>query len=412
METATLNDRDLMQLALSLEDPWTVSSVEFNKPEGRLDLTVAFPKGSRFPCPDCGMLDQGVYDTTEREWRHLDFFQHQAYLHAKVPRISCTKCGVKTVSVPWARPKSGFTLLFEALVLQLAQHMAIEPLAAIVHAHSDSIWRILDHYVEKARQAQDLTEVSTLGIDETSRRKGHQYVTTFCDLEGRRVLFVTKGKDSETVKTFVEDFEARRADPKQITEVCSDMSAAFIKGIADNLPEAEHTFDRFHVMALVNDAVDEVRRKEAKQTKLKDILKNSRYVFLKNEENLTVKQTAKLESLRDLDIKTVRAYHIKVALQRLWEYKRLGFAEAYLKKWYFWATHSRIGPIKEVAKTIKKHWDGILRFIKSRVTNGVTEGINCKIKEAAKRAYGFKTFERYRTIIYLVAGRLSLPTPC
>ncbi len=108
----------------------------------------------------------------------------------------------------------------------------------------------------------------------------------------------------------------------------------------------------------------------------------------------------------------IRAYHIKVSLQRLWDYKRRDFAEAYLKKWYFWATHSRLKPIKEVAKTIKRHWEGILRFIKSRVTNGVTEGINCKIKAAAKRAYGFKTFERYRTIIYLVAGRLNLPTPC
>lgn len=409
METSTLNDRDLMQLALSLESPWTVSSVEFNKPEGRLDIHLTFPKGSRFRCPECGQVEQGVYDTQERTWRHLDFFQHQAYLHAKVPRVNCSKCGVKQVEVSWARPKSGFTLLFEALVLELARHMAVEPLAAIVRVHSDSVWRILDHYVEKARQAQPLAGVSVLGIDETSRRKGHQYVTTFCDLEARRVLFVTEGKDHETVKAFNEDFSARGADPKQIKEVCTDMSAAFIKGVAEYLPDADLTFDRFHVMALVNEAVDEVRRKEAK---VQVVLKNSRYLFLKNEANLSTKQSAKLESLKELDLKTVRAYAIKVSLQRLWEYKRRDFAEAYLKKWYFWATHSRLKPIKAVAKTIKNHWEGILRFIKSRVTNGVTEGINCKIKEAAKRAYGFKTFERYRTIIYLVAGRLNLPTPC
>lgn len=409
VETATLKDRDLMQIALSLDEPWTVSSVEFDKAESRIDLHLAFPKGSRFTCPACGLVEQGVYDTQERTWRHLDFFQHQAFLHAKVPRVNCSKCGVKQVEVSWARPKSGFTLLFEALVLELARHMAIEPVASIVRAHSDSVWRILDHYVEKARQGQDLSKVAALGIDETSRRKGHHYVSTFCDLEGRRVLFVTLGKDSETVKAFTDDFTARGADPKQIKEVCSDMSAAFIKGIGEYLPDADHTFDRFHVMALVNEAVDEVRRKEAK---VQVVLKNSRYVFLKNAENLSAKQSSKLDTLKDLDLKTVRAYHIKVSLQRLWDYKRRDFAEAYLKKWYFWATHSRLKPIKDVAKTIKKHWEGILRFIKSRVTNGVTEGINCKIKAAAKRAYGFKTFERYRTIIYLIAGRLNLPTPC
>jgi transposase len=246
-----------------------------------------------------------------------------------------------------------------------------------------SVWRILDHYVERARQAQDLSKVSALGIDETSRRKGHQYVTTFCDLDERRVLFVTEGKGAETVKAFVEDFKERGAAPERISEVCTDMSGAFIKGVAKHLPGAEVTFGRYHVMALLNAAVDEVRRLE---TKGNAVLKHSRYLFLKNAANLNAKQTAKLETLKGLDLKTVRAYHLKVALQRLWAYKRRDFAEAYLKRWFFWATHSRLKPMRDVAYAIKRHWEGILRFIKSRVTNGITEGLNAKIKEAAKRA--------------------------
>lgn len=352
-EGATLQDRDLFQMALGLEAPWTVSDVAFDKPQGRLDLTLSFPKGSRFRCPECGQPDQPVYDTQERTWRHLDFFQFQAYLHAKVPRTNCTKCGVKQVSLSWTRPGSGFTLLFEALILQLAPHMAVTAVADIAQVHPDSVWRILAHYVEQARQDQGLDDVSALGIDEVSRLKGHDYVTTFCDLDGRRVLFVAEGRTASTIKAFTDDFKARGADPTQILESCTDMCGPFLKGIAENLPDAEITFDRYHVMALVNRAVDEVRRSEV---------------------------------------------------------KRRDFAAAYLKKWFWWATHSRLPQMREVAYTIKRHWDGILRFVKSRITNGITEGLNGKIKATARRAYGFKSFSRYRTVIYLVAGQLNLPT--
>jgi len=404
-----LLDRELWQKALCPEGPWLVSDVDFKPDEGRIDITFTLPPGTRWPYPGCGTADQPAHDYQERTWRHLNFFQYKAFLHAKVPRINCSKCGgTKQIEVPWSRPGIGFTLLFEALVLNLAQHMAVAPLARLLDVHPDSVWRILNHYVEKARQGQDLSMVLTLGIDEASRRKGQQYITTFCDLDQSRVLFVAESRSISTIKEFVADFARRGADPKQIEEVCCDMSGAYQVGLKTYLPDAEVTFDRYHVVALVNAAVDEVRRQEQKET---DVLKHSRYLFLKNERNLKATQLARLEVLKGMDLKTVRAYHLKVALQRLWEYKRRDFAEAYLKKWFFWATHSRLAPMKQVAYTIKRHWEGILRFIRSRITNGITEGLNGKIKEAAKRAYGFKTFENYRTIIYLVAGRLSLATP-
>lgn len=402
-----MQDLQLFQMALGLQPPWTVSSVEFNPAKGKVDITLSFPKGSRFACPDCQKPGLGAHDTTERTWRHLDFFQHQAFLHAKVPRVGCDVCGVKQVAVPWARPGSGFTLLFEALTIQLAKHMAVTAVASLVRAHPDSVWRILGQYVEKARQEQDLSSVTTLGIDETSQKKGHRYVTTFCDLGTSRVLFVTEGKDKATIKAFVEDFEARGGIIDDIEEVCTDMSAAFINGVAEEMPDAALTFDRYHVMAIVNKAVDEVRRQEVKNQPL---LKKSRYLFLKNEQNLSAKQAERFESLKGLDLKTVRAYHLKVALQRFFTLTDEAEAEAYLKKWFFWATHARLPAMADAAWTIKRHWNGVLHFIQSRVTNGTTEGINNKIKEAAKRAYGYKTFENYRTIIYLIAGKLNLPT--
>lgn len=398
----------MWRTALGIEAPWYVEAVDFDPAEKRMDIAVAFPRGSRFACPTCGKTERAVHDTQPRTWRHLDFFQHQAFLHAKVPRIDCDTCGVKQIEVTWARPGSNFTLLFEALVLQLAEHMAVKALAGIVRQHPDSIWRILEHYVEDARQRQDLSNITAIGVDETSRRKGHRYVTLFCDLDRSRVLFVTKGKDAKTVKRFIRDFKARGGDIRQIREVCADMSAAFTAGIQDHLPDASITYDRFHVMALVNDAVDEVRRRETEE---QPVLKKSRYLWLKNPANLSRKDAQRLESLTGLHLKTGRAYQMKLALQRLWDYRHPFFAEQYLKKWYGWARRSRLEPMKEVAATIKRHWEGILRFIRSQITTGTLEGINGKIKAAAKRAFGFRTFEYYRTIIYLIAGKLDLAVP-
>lgn len=401
-------DKDLLQMALGFESPWFVEAVDFDAAEKRVDIAVSFPKGSRFTCPTCGQVNRPIHDTLPKTWRHLDFFQHQAFLYAKVPRIDCDKCGVKLIEVNWARSGSSFTLLFEVLVLQMAQHMAVSAVAGIVRQCPDSIWRILNHYVEKARQKQDLTGVTAIAIDETSRRKGHRYVTIVCDLDRSRVLYVTKGKEGRTVGDFVEDFQARGGDIGQIQEVAVDMSAAFTAGITEHLPDATITYDHYHVMALVNEAVDKVRREE---TEAQPLLKKSRYIWLKNPKDLSEKDTQRLDSLASLHLKTGRAYQMKLALQKLWTYKHPFFAERYLKKWYFWATHSRLEPMKAVAGTIKRHWDGILRFIRSRITTGKLEGINGKIKAAARRAFGFKSFEYYRTIIYLIAGKLELPVP-
>ena len=403
-----MNEKDLFGLALGLVSPWHIEKIEFDAERKRLDLFLDFKRGSRFPCPECGE-ESPVHDTTERTWRHLDFFQHQAYLTARVPRTNCNKCGVKQVAVSWARPGSGFTLLFEALVLYLAQEMPVSSVAELTKVNQMSIWRILERYVEAAVKAADLSGLKALGIDECSKQKGHDYITTFCDLDKSKVAYVAEGRGSDTLDSFTGHLKDKGLRPEQVEEVCCDMWPAYLSGIEKNLPEAAVTFDRYHVMAKMNKAVDEVRRREAREETL---LKETRYLWLKNPESLTKAQRRKLNGVKEQDLKTVRAYHIKLALQRFWEFTYMGAASRYLKKWYFWATHSRLEPVVEVAKLIKRHEEGILRFLKSRITNGIVEGLNSKIKTALKRAYGFKSFEYYRTIIYLVAGKLELPTRC
>jgi len=403
-----MQDRKLLELALGLASPWTVKDVKLDLENKKLDIFIDFEKGGRFSCPNCQEALRPVYDTKERTWKHLDFFQYETLLHARVPRIECSTCGVKTVHVPWARPGSGFTLLFEALVLHLAEQMPVLPLSKELRIHPSSIWRILEHYVNQARQDLDLSKVVAIGIDECSKQKGHQYITTFCDLETSRVLYVAEHRHAEVLQEFAMDFKDHKGNIEQVNQVCCDMWPAYISGIHEHLPNAAITFDRYHVMSMMNRAIDKVRRSEAKEHP--DLLKHSRYLWLKNPGNLSGAQTERITDLKSLDLKTSRAYHIKLALQRLWNFRYPKVAERYLKKWYYWATHSRLQPVVAFAKTLKRHWDGVLNYTRSRITNGIVEGINSKIKTALKRAYGFKSLQYYRTIIYLVAGKLDLPT--
>lgn len=405
-----MRDLDLFHLALGLDTPWFVSSSAFDVEKKRLDIKLDFPPGSTFCCPKCGRSGLKAYDTSDSTWRHLNFFQHDAYLTARVPRVSCPDCGIlKLSTLPWARRESGFTLLFEAMIMVMAKSMPVNVIASIIGEHDTRIWRIVTHYVEQARSQEDHSEVTTVGVDETASKRGHNYVTLFVDLAIPKVLFVTEGKDSSTVKRFRDDLAAHRGDPSQITEFCSDMSPAFIKGVTDNFPNAHLTFDKFHIMQVINNAVDEVRRQEQKE---RPELHKSRYIWLKNQENLKASQRAKLEqlSLRKLNLKTARAYQMRLAFQAFFT-QPAEAAELLLKKWYYWATHSRLQPMKDAAYTIKRHWSGILRWFTSRISNGTLEGINSLIQAAKARARGYRTSKNLISMIYLIGGKLDFGLP-
>jgi transposase len=402
-----MQEAELFQLALGLAPPWKVMRSAFDVETGRLDIHIDFPRGSRFACPACG-AGCSAYDTDEKAWRHLNFFQHEAYLHARVPRVNCQTCGVKRVGVPWAREDSGFTLLFEAYIMSMVKAMPVNIVAGKINEQDTRLWRIVHHYVESACDQASHSQVARIAFDETSARRGHNYVTLFADLDQRRVIFVADGKDSGTVDAFAKDLETHGGDRKAITEVSIDMSSAFIKGTAESLPNAQITFDKFHAVKLVNDAVDEVRRNEQKA---RPELKNTRYIWLKSTTNLTQPQRDMLESFSKSNLKTSRAYQIRLTFQDLYSQPSREAGEAFLKKWYFWATHSRLPPIINAAKTVKRHWDGILRWFDSRVTNGFMEGINSLVQAAKAKARGYRSSRNLKAIIYLIAGKLELQLP-
>lgn len=310
------------------------------------------------------------------------------------------------ISTPFEGLSNGFTLLFEALLMQLVTAMPVKKVADIAKVSDDKLWQMIDRYIEETRVHEDFQEVGAIGLDETSRAKGHDYITLFVDLQKRRTIYITTGKGSNTIKDFREDLEAHNGSARSIRDVSCDMSPAFTKGVRDYFPNANITYDKFHIIKLINEAVDKVRRSEAVEAK---ILKGTRYIFLKNAKNLTQKQSATLEqcTLSNMNLKTVRAYNIRIAFQEIYRASTQDEFVIYLKKWYFWATHSRLEPMKKVARTIKKHWDGVVNYHQSNINNGILEGLNSVIQAAKSKARGYKTFRNYKNIVYLLTGKLD-----
>lgn len=400
--------QELFQMALNVTDPWYIKDLQFDSEAKRLDIYIDFKKGSIFNYTEEGEEIVGLkaYDTKEKTWRHLNFFEHECYLHARVPRVKLPDGKAKLISTPWEGLSNGFTLLFEALLMQLSTAMPVKKVADITKVSDDKLWQMIDHYIEKTRSHEDFQEVRAIGLDETSRAKGHDYITLFVDLQQRRTIYITTGKGSSTIKDFREDLEAHNGNAGSIRDVSCDMSPAFTKGVREYLPNANITYDKFHIIKLINEAVDKIRRSEAVESK---ILKGTRYIFLKNAKNLTQKQFTTLEqcTLSNMNLKTVRAYNIKVAFQEIYRASTQDEFVTYLKKWYFWATHSQLEPIKKVARTIKKHWDGVVNYHQSNINNGILEGLNSVIQAAKSKARGYKTFRNYKNIVYLLTGKLD-----
>lgn len=404
----------LFEKALNIREPFFIDSVEFNVEQKRLDIRIDFHKGAEFTVnfPDGRSIQGKAYDTVEKTWRHLNFFEHECYLHARVPRVKHEN-GINQVETPWEGIANGFTLLFEALMIAMCLSMPVYKVSQILNVSDDKIWRTLKEYVLRTLHLSDYSDIEAVGIDETSRAKGHDYITLFVDLMKRRTVFVADGKGSETVEEFVSMLEQQNGEVEKIKEVSCDMSPAFIKGIKDNLKEASITFDRFHTMKFLTEAVDEVRKMENRE---EGSLKRLRYLFLKNEDNLNQEEKLTLEGLRlsGLGKKTLKAHQIKENFRLAYNAESISVFEQYLKKWYYAATHSRLGPMIKAAKTIKTHWDGIVRWKKTGWNNGILEGLNSLVQAAKARARGYASNDNFKTIVFLLTGKLDFKklNPC
>lgn len=405
-----MDERGLFTAALGLSGPWRVIRSEFDAEAAKLDLYLDFERGTRFGCPakDCVHRCCPVYDTVEKTWRHLDFFQHKAWVHARLPRVRCPEHGARQVSVPWARPGSGFTLLFEALVLSFAATMPIAKIAAMTREHDTRIWRIVEHHVHAARDQLDCTGVIRVGMDETSAAKGQDCISIFADLDADRVIFATEGRLAETIARFAADLAEHGGDPAKVTDTSSDMSTALINGISQYLPNAIMTFDRYHLTATLNEAIDTVRRQE---TATHPELERTRGLWLTNHANLSVAQRGQLQRLmrHSTRLATARAWRWREDFQAFYHQHPSSAAE-YLRRWCYGAKHSGLQPIKDVVTLVESHWDGILAWHANHFSKDPLEGINSLIQAAKARARGYRSTTKMITIVYLAAARLPLPT--
>jgi transposase len=387
-----------------------VARVELSTEGGRVDVWVSRPRGTRWTCPECER-ELPTYDHgEEREWRHLDTCQFLTYLHASPPRVECPEHGVLRVRLPWADPMSRFTTLFERLAVDVLKECDVAGAGRLLRTSWDETWHLMERAVARGQAFKEVVVPALVGVDEKSAGRGQDYITVVSDLERGTVEFLADERRESSLDSYFENFGA--AQLAGIEAVGMDMWEPYANSVRAHLQDADTkiVFDKFHIMKHMVTAVDTVRKQEnrALMATGDKSLTGSKYLWLYSAENLPSRHQSRFDVLRDGDLKTGRAWAIKENLRFLWDYRRRGWAEKHWKSWYFWATHSRLAPIVEVARTFKRHLLGLLAFFDHRITSAGAEGLNSRIQAIRVSARGFRNRENFKTAIYFHLGGLDL----
>lgn len=406
-----MQDKELYQHILGLKSPWTVSEVKLDMELQQIDVHVSHPRGTRFACPECGD-ELACYDhAPERQWRHLDSCQFKTILHASVPRVECPTHGVKNVDVPWAVKGSRFTILFERFAIDvLLATQTVKGAMSILRTGWDQTWNIVERAVRRGKERKQAKALPHVGIDEKAFAKGQSYVTLLFDLQASTVEAIADGNDTASA---VECYSQLTDEQLQSIEaIAMDMSAAFVKATKETIPLAEEKIvhDRFHVMQLATQAVDQVRRAEHKQLKREqdNRLANTRYLWLTSQENLTSSQQNRLADAFNLQLETGKAWAYKESLRDLWHHHDAESATVFFNEWYRRVIHTKLHPMKKVARTIKERLRNVVSYCTHGITNAVAEGMNSKIMSIKRRVGGFRNRENFKTAVFFYCGGLQL----
>lgn len=409
MNTTTPTLPEHYQQLLGLTDPWKVESINLDTEQLTLTVRVIWEPGHKAPCPACQAPCTLENHRDERSWRHLDTMQFETIITARIPRISCPEHGVKSISVPWAEEYSRFTLLFERFAIDVVKGAKnITKACALLKLSWDQIHAIQERAVARGLARRTEEPITHAGMDEKNFGKGHSYVSVLTDLDRSRVMEVVPDRTQEAAETLWKTLPEPQRNTVQ--SVSMDMWEPFMQAASSLVPCADIVHDKYHTVAYLTGAVDEVRRKE--NTLLvkagSDLLKGTKYLWLKNPAHFGKDERQAFRSFALDQLKVGRAWTIKEAFRAFWQYSYQGAATRFFRRWYFWATHSRLRPIIEAAKTLKRHLTGLLAYLKHRVTNAVTEGLNSIIQSIKANARGFRSFQNYRTAILFHCGGLNL----
>ncbi len=405
-----MQDTALYQYLLGLQSPWTVSRVNLDVNAQRVDVWAAHPADAAWACPHCSIV-LPLYDhAEERAWRHLDSCQFQTHLHARIPRVACREHGVVQVTVPWAEPRSRFTLLFERLAIDVLRQCDVSGATRILRISWDEAWRLMERAVTRGRQRKARTVVRRIGVDEKAAAKGHKYLTLVCDLDEGTVEHIAEDRKQTSLEGYFAGLTPAQCNG--IEAVAMDMWEPYIQATRTQVPDAaaKIVFDRFHVMGHIGKAVDTVRKQEhrALMASGNEALKGSKYLWLYSRENVPAQRREEFAALRRQALKVGRAWAIKEALRGLWGYSYPASGWKFWKRWYFWATHSRLEPIRKAAQTIRRHIANIVTYDQHPVTNAMSEGLNSQIQKIKCMACGFRNTKHFKTAIYFHCGGLEL----
>ena len=373
-------------------------------------VVYLFPdKRCRIICSSCGNKGPGYDTLKERRWKHVPLWGIPVTLAYSPRRLQCINCGIKVEAIPWTQGKSPLSLPLSVVLATWSKLVAWNVVGQLFGFHWNTVRKAVKSVVDYGLANRDLGGLLYIGIDEISRKKGHVYHTQVYDLIEKRLLWSGEDRTAETLDAFFDYLGKDHC--KHIKAVCCDMWAPYVDTIKERLPDTLLVFDKFHIVRHLLDAVDKVRREEAQKLKSDnpELLKKSRYIWLKNPWNLTEKQRVRLSDLEKLNLKINRAYLLKEAFRKFWDYSYQAWAKKYLIQWFWWATHSRLKPMRDFAWMIRRHQDDILNYFKVPIDNGAVEGLNNKAKVISHRAYGYRTAETFKLALYHGMGKLPEP---
>lgn len=406
-----MNDAELYRQILGITAPWGVLGVRLRHEAGEVVVKVGWVGPSPLSCPECGRQGPG-YDTKVRRWRHLDTCQYTTVIEGEIPRVNCDEHGVRSVGVPWAQKGSRYTALFEALVIHWLKDAPLSAVARNLKMGWDAVEGIRDRAVRRGLARRGELLPGDIGIDETSARRGHHYLTVVS--EGSRVLYVAEHRDKEAVDGFWEQLSP--AALAGLRSVSVDLWPAFLSSIRQHVPQAEEKIclDRFHVAGYFSKALDQVRRKENKELLLtgSEELKGTKYDWLRSDAKVDNRTRRWFTELARSSLKTARAWAMKETAHRLWGYVRMTVARKAWLQLLGWMSRSRMKPMLELAKSIRKNLRMILNAIHLKVSNGPAESNNARIQKVKKMACGFRNINSFKNAIYFHLGGLDLlPSP-
>jgi transposase len=409
-----MQDCELYGRILGIAAPWRVERVELQLKQGEVHVYLAHENKLEWPCAECG-ASCALYDhQAERQWRHLDTCQYRTILHAAPPRSQCREHGVRVVQLPWAEANSRFTALLEGLAIAWLKHASQKAVAEQLRLSWDEIHGIMERAVERGLARRKAEKIPHLGVDEKAFRKGHKYLTLVNDLTHNRVLYVAEGREQRSLDGFWPTLTEQQRD--SIAAVAMDMWDPYVESVREHVSEAEKkiVFDKFHIAQHLGEAVDRVRRREHKQLKAEgdERLTGTKYDWLRNPAAMDGEQRRDFAQLRQSELKTARAWALKETAMAFFNYVYEKPARKHFQWWYNWAVRSRLEPMKEKARMLKRRFENIITYLRHQITNAASESLNAKIQWVKYTARGFRNKQNFINAIYFHCGGLDLnPSP-